>query len=76
MWLSAAFLAAAFAASQLFLGWWFYPALAAPAYLLAGAAAILAGAAFWKTPDAPRSLVRRHGPSLCRVSFLAAGGEP
>lgn len=53
MWLSAAFLAAAFAASHLFLGGWFYPALAAPAYLLAGAAAILAGAAFWKTQDAP-----------------------
>jgi O-antigen ligase len=53
MWSSATLLAAAFVASQLFLGGWYYPALAAPAYVFAGAAAILGGLTFWKAQDAP-----------------------
>lgn len=52
-WSSAALLAAGLAASQILLGGWWYPALAAPGYLLAGAAAVLAGLAFGKTQDAP-----------------------
>lgn len=52
-WSSAALLAAGLVASQILLGGWWYPALAAPGYLLAGVAAVLAGLAFWKTQDAP-----------------------
>lgn len=53
IWGSAGFLAAGLVASQLLLGGWFYPALAAPGYLLVAVAALLAGAVFWKTADAP-----------------------
>ena len=52
-WLAAVFLAAALAASQLLLGGWWYPALAAPGYLLAGLAAVAAGFAFTGVRDAP-----------------------
>jgi O-antigen ligase len=52
-WTSAVLLAAALVASQLLLGSWLYPALAAPGYLLAGLAAVFAGATFWKSSNAP-----------------------
>jgi len=52
-WLCAVLLAGGLAAAQIFLGGWWYPALAAPSYLLAASAAILAGSLFWKTRDAP-----------------------
>lgn len=68
MWSSAALLAAAFVASQLFLGGWYYPALAAPAYLFAGAAAVLAGLAFWKAQDAPGAVC--VGVALLFASYL------
>ena len=53
MWCSAALLAVGLVASQLLLGGWFYPVLAAPGYFLVGMAAVVAGAAFWKIRDAP-----------------------
>ena len=43
MWCAAALLAAGLAASQLLLGGWYYPVLAAPGYLLVGLAAVVAG---------------------------------
>jgi len=46
-------LAAGLAASQMLLGGWWYPALAAPGYLLAGLAAILASFASKGYRDAP-----------------------
>jgi len=52
-WSSAVLLAGALVVSQLLLGGWWYPALAAPGLLLAGAAAVLAGLLFWRSPDAP-----------------------
>ena len=52
-WASAVLLAAAFVLSQVLLGGWLYPALAAPGYLLAGLAAVFAGATFWKSSNAP-----------------------
>lgn len=45
--LSAIVLAAGLAASQIFLGGWWYPALAAPGFLLVGLAAVLGSGAFW-----------------------------
>ena len=53
MGLTAVLLAAGLAASQIFLGGWWYPALAAPGYLLVAAAAVLAGLLFWRAEDAP-----------------------
>lgn len=53
VWISACLLAAGLAVSQLLLGGWWYPALAAPGYLLVGASAVVAGVAFWKTEDPP-----------------------
>ena len=53
VWISACLLAVGLAASQLLLGGWWYPALASPGYLLVGAAAVVAGVAFWRTEDAP-----------------------
>lgn len=53
MGLTAVMLAAGLVASQIFLGGWWYPALAAPGYLLVGAAAVLAGVLFWRAEDAP-----------------------
>ena len=52
-WGSAGFLAAGFVASQLLLGGWWYPALAAPGYLSVALAAMLAGLAFYGLRDAP-----------------------
>ena len=52
-WTAAVLLAAAFAVSQMLLGGWWYPALAAPGYLLAGLAAVAAGFAFTGARDAP-----------------------
>jgi len=52
-WASAFSLAAGLTASQLLLGGWWYPALAAPGYLLVGAGAVAAGLAFWGVRDAP-----------------------
>lgn len=53
MWACAALLAAGLAVSQVLLGGWWYPALAAPGLLLVGAAAVVAGIAFWRAEDAP-----------------------
>lgn len=39
--------------SQVFLGGWWYPALAMPGYLLVGASAVVAGILFWRTSDSP-----------------------
>lgn len=50
---SAALLAAGLVVSQVLLGGWWFPALAAPGYLLVGAAAVVAGLAFWCGEDAP-----------------------
>ena len=50
---AAVFLAAGLAASQMLLGGWWYPALAAPGYLLVGLAAILASFAIKGYRDAP-----------------------
>lgn len=52
-WLSAILLAGGLAVSQILLGGWWYPALAAPGYLLVGAAAIMAGLLFWRGQGAP-----------------------
>ncbi len=68
MWLSATLLAAALLASQLFLGGWYYPALAAPAYVFAGAAAVLAGLTFWKAQDAPGAVC--VGTVLLMAAYL------
>ncbi len=53
MWLCAGLLAAGLVTSQVLLGGWWYPALAAPGYLLVGVAAVLAGLLFWKANGAP-----------------------
>ena len=66
MWCAAALLAAGLAASQLLLGGWYYPVLAAPGYLLVGLAAVVAGVAFWKTENAP-------GAWCIGVTLLFAG---
>ena len=52
-WSSAVLLAAGLAVSQVLLGGWWYPALAVPGYLLAGAAAVMAGLLFWRPQGAP-----------------------
>lgn len=52
-WAAAIFLSAGLAASQLLLGGWWYPALAAPGFLLAGVAAVVAALAFTGARDAP-----------------------
>ena len=52
-WGSALCLAAGLAASQLLLGGWWYPALAAPGYLLVAVGAVAAGFAFLGVRDAP-----------------------
>ena len=52
-WGSALCLAAGLAASQLLLGGWWYPALAAPGYLLVAVGAVAAGFAFLWVRDAP-----------------------
>jgi len=56
MWCVAALLAAGMALSQLLLGGWFYPVLAAPGFFAVGLAAVVAATAFWKTEDAPGAL--------------------
>lgn len=53
MWISAGLLAAGLAVLQIFLGGWWFPALAAPGWLLVGAAAVVAGAVFWRAENAP-----------------------
>lgn len=52
-WIAACLLAAGLAASQLLLGGWWYPALAAPGYLLVSLAAVAAGLAFSGVRNAP-----------------------
>ncbi|MFM8718017.1 MAG: O-antigen ligase family protein [Chthoniobacterales bacterium] len=52
-WGSALFLAAGLAASQLLLGGWWYPALAAPGYWFVALGAVAAGLAFFGVRDAP-----------------------
>lgn len=52
-WFAAVFLAAGLAASQLLLGGWWYPALAAPGYWLVALGAVAAGLAFFGVRDAP-----------------------
>lgn len=52
-WTSAALLAAGLLASQILLGGWWYPALAVPAYVLVGAAAVVAGLLFWRPANPP-----------------------
>lgn len=52
-WSSAALLAAALAVSEVLLGGWWYPALAAPGYLMVGASAVLAGLLFMRSSGAP-----------------------
>ena len=52
-WGVAALLAAGLLASQLLLGGWWYPALAAPGYLLVSLAAVAAGLAFSGVRNAP-----------------------
>lgn len=54
------------AVAQILLGGWWYPALAAPGYLLVGAGAILAGLTFWKAQDAP-------GAFCTGITLLFAG---
>ena len=66
MWISACLLAAGLVASQVLLGGWWYPALAAPGYLLVGAAAMAAGLAFWNAEDPP-------GAVCSGVAVLFAG---
>ena len=53
MWLCAGLLAAGLVASQILLGGWWYPVLAAPGYLLVGVAAVVAGLLFWRSETAP-----------------------
>lgn len=67
-WSSAALLAAGLAASQILLGGWWYPALAAPGYLLVGAGAVLAGLLFWRSGDAPAAWCT--GATLLFGSYL------
>lgn len=52
-WVSAALLAAGLAASQFLLGGWWYPALAAPGYLLVALAAVVVSLAFAGIRDLP-----------------------
>lgn len=66
MWCVAVLLAAGMALSQLLLGGWFYPALAAPGFFAVGLAAVLSAAAFWKSEDAP-------GAVCVGVALLFAG---
>ncbi|MBU3664963.1 MAG: hypothetical protein FGM15_03675 [Chthoniobacterales bacterium] len=65
-WLCAVLLAAGLVVSQIFLGGWWYPALAAPGYLLAGAAALTAGLLCWKIGEEP-------GAWCVGVTLLFAG---
>lgn len=67
-WISAFLLAAGLAASQILLGGWWYPALAAPGYLLAGAAAVAAGLAFRGARDAPGAIC--SGVTLLFAGYL------
>ena len=65
-WTSATLLAAGLLASQVLLGGWWYPALAVPAYLLVGAAAVLAGLMFWRPCNPPAA--------WCTAATLFFGG--
>ena len=65
-WISACLLAAGLASSQILLGGWWYPALAAPGYLLVGAAAVAAGLAFWSAEEPP-------GAFCTGIALLFAG---
>lgn len=67
-WISACLLAAGLAVSQILLGGWWYPALAAPGYLLAGAAAVAAGLAFRGAKDAPGAIC--SGVTLLFAGYL------
>jgi len=65
-WSSAVLLAAGLAVSQILLGGWWFPALAAPGYLLVGAAAVAAGLLFWRPRGAPAA--------WCTGTVLLFGG--
>ena len=65
-WICALFLASGLVVSQVFLGGWWYPALAIPGYLLVGAGAVVAGILFWRTHDSP-------GAWCVGVTLLLAG---
>ena len=67
-WSSAALLAAGLSVSQVLLGGWWYPALAAPGYLLVGGAAIAAGLLFWRPSGAPSAWCA--GAALLFGSYL------
>lgn len=67
-WLCASLLAAGLASSQALLGGWWYPALAAPAYLFVGAAAVMAGLALAGAKDAPGAWCT--GLSLAFAAYL------
>lgn len=64
-WSSAGLLAAGLAATQLLLGGWAYPALAAPGFLMVGASAVAAGLLFRGGTSAP-------GPWCVGIALLAA----
>lgn len=66
VWMSALLLAAGLAVAQILLGGWWYPALAAPGYLLVGVAAIVGALVFWRVQDAP-------GAICMGVTLLFAG---
>ncbi len=66
VWICACLLAAGLAVSQILLGGLWYPALAAPGYLLVGAAAVAAGLAFWNAEDPP-------GAVCSGITLLFAG---
>ncbi len=75
-WLCASLLAVGLIASQVLLGGWWYPALAAPGYLLVGAAAVVAGLALAGAKDAPGAWCTGTTLAFAAYLFWRQSGSP
>ncbi len=75
-WLCASLLAVGLIALQVLLGGWWYPALAAPGYLLVGAAAVVAGLALAGAKDAPGAWCTGTTLAFAAYLFWRQSGSP